>query len=393
MTVQTNVVVIGGGYAGVLAANRLRQRDDIHVTLVNPRPQFVERIRLHQLIIGTNDAVADFDALLAEGVQLVVDIAVAIDPEQRQVRLASGSTLGYDYLVYAVGSTGAVPAAVPGARENAYPLAELEAAQKLAARLADVPLTNPIVVVGAGLTGIEAAAEFAEAGRSVTVVSDKLGPSLAEGGRRAVAKRLAKLGVTVLQGVRVASVARDSVTLSDGSVLSSAATVWTAGFGVPGLAAESGLPTDTLGRLLTDETLTSVGYRSIVAAGDASSPSGVPFRMSCQFGIPLASYAADTILARLDDREPKVINPASLGQSISLGRGAGIVQMAHFDDTNIPMYVAGKVAASIKEMVCKGTLTNLQKEARKPGSFSWVNGGKRQQRLAAAERDSAPSSS
>ena len=44
------VVVIGGGYAGVLAANRLQRRAD--VTLINPRPAFVERIRLHQRVTG-----------------------------------------------------------------------------------------------------------------------------------------------------------------------------------------------------------------------------------------------------------------------------------------------------------------------------------------------------
>ncbi|MEU6721054.1 hypothetical protein ABZ897_57195 [Nonomuraea sp. NPDC046802] len=44
------VVVIGGGYAGTLAANHLRTRADVDITLVNPRPEFVERIRLHQFV-------------------------------------------------------------------------------------------------------------------------------------------------------------------------------------------------------------------------------------------------------------------------------------------------------------------------------------------------------
>ncbi len=50
MTTNTDVVVLGGGYAGVLAANHLLQRADVRVTLINPRPAFVERIRLHQLV-------------------------------------------------------------------------------------------------------------------------------------------------------------------------------------------------------------------------------------------------------------------------------------------------------------------------------------------------------
>ena len=59
MTKRTHVVVIGGGYAGTLAANHLRSRADVEVTLVNPRPVFVERIRLHQLVAGSGTAAVD----------------------------------------------------------------------------------------------------------------------------------------------------------------------------------------------------------------------------------------------------------------------------------------------------------------------------------------------
>ena len=53
MTENTDVVVIGGGYAGVMAANHLTQLDNVTVTLINPRPAFVERIRLHQFVGGS----------------------------------------------------------------------------------------------------------------------------------------------------------------------------------------------------------------------------------------------------------------------------------------------------------------------------------------------------
>ncbi len=82
---KTRVVVIGGGYAGVMAANRLTQRDDIDVTLINPRAAFVERIRLHQLVAGNDDAVADYSTLLGNDVRLVVDSADRIDPLAQHV--------------------------------------------------------------------------------------------------------------------------------------------------------------------------------------------------------------------------------------------------------------------------------------------------------------------
>lgn len=381
MTSTTRVVVVGGGYAGVLAANRLSQRTDIDITLINPRPQFVERIRLHQLVAGNDDAVEDYSAILTDRAKLVVDTAQRIDADAKVLHLVSGTTLDYDYLIYAVGSTASVPISVSGAVEFAYPLGELEAAQRLTARMADTPLQAPIVVVGGGLTGIEAASEFAEAGRSVTLVTGVLGPSLAKGGRRSVAKRLEKLGVTVVENATVTQVQADHISLGDGTALPSAVTVWTAGFAVPTLATDSGLSTDRLGRLLTDETLTSVDHRSIIAAGDSASPSAQPLRMSCQLAMPLASHAADTLLARLEGKEPKNLNPASVGQCISLGRHAGTIQMSHFNDEALPMHIGGHLAASIKESVCKGTLSFLAKEARKPGRYFWPQGGKRQKNL------------
>jgi NADH:ubiquinone reductase (H+-translocating) len=381
---NTHVVVIGGGYAGVMAANRLTQKAT--VTLVNRRAEFVERIRLHQLVAGNDDAVENYSTVLAGDVRLIVDGATRIDAPGRRVELASGETLGYDYLVYAVGSTGAVPDSVPGAAEFAYPISELEQAQRLSARMADVPLSAPMVVVGGGLTGIEAAAEFAEAGRPVTLVTDVLGPSLGTGGRRSVAKRLAKLRIAVVEGTRVAQVAADRIVLGDGRELPSSVTVWTAGFGVPGLAAASGLATDALGRLLTDETLTSVNDPRIVAAGDAASPSSLPFRMSCQAALPLGAQAANTVLARIAGVDPAGVSQAMAAQCISLGRHAGTFQVNHSDDTPRRLYIGGRTGAFVKEQVCRWTLKWLSGEATKPGSYTWNKGPDRAPQLATDEQ-------
>jgi len=379
---KTRVVIVGGGYAGTLAANHLRQRPDVEITLINPRAVFVERIRLHQLVADTHAATVDYDTLLGSGIRLVVDNAEHIDTGARRVLLASGGEPTYDYLVYAVGSTGAIPAMlskVPGAVEFAHSVADLESAQRLRYALADLPSANaPITVVGAGLTGIETASELAEQGRPVNLVcGGSLGPSLSERGRRSVAERLRKLGVNVLESVAAKEVRWDAVVLTDGVVLPSAATVWTAGFGVPDLATRSGLSTDALGRLLTDETLTSIDDARIVAAGDSAAPSGQPLRMSCQAAGPLGAQAANTVLSRIAQSTPAVLNQAFVGQCISLGRDRGTVQLSRTDDTPVNLVVAGRTGASIKEAICKGTLWAIRREAAKPGSYLWLKGGKR----------------
>ncbi|GAA4929536.1 NAD(P)/FAD-dependent oxidoreductase [Streptomyces coeruleoprunus] len=390
MSAKIAVVVIGGGYAGVMAANRLTRNDDVTVTLVNPRPAFVPRLRLHQLVGGSHDAVVEFREVLAERVRLVVDSVTRIDAAGRRVALAGGGSVGYDYLIYAVGSAGAEPG-VPGAAEFAHQVATLETAQRLRSVLDAVPASAAVTVVGGGPTGIETAAELAEQGRRVTLVcGGVLGPYLHPRARRTAAGRLARLGAAVLDGpeTKVTAVTRHAVRLGDGRELPSEVTVWTVGFGVPDLAARSGLSTDAMGRLLTDETLTSVDDERIVAAGDSAAPSDLPFRMSAYAAGCLGAHAADTVLGRIAGTRPAPIDLSFPAMCVSLGRRAAIFQLAHKDDTAMPLYVGGRAGAKLKEISCRFSVKHLVEEARKPGSHTWPKGDHRR-RLLRAEHTGA----
>lgn len=368
MQQQTRVVVIGAGYAGVTAANRLTANDSVSVTLVNARDVFVERIRLHQLVGGSDDAVVDFGRVLAPSVGLRVDTVERIDAGTRRVLLASGDALDYDYLIYAAGSGRAI-ADVPGG-EHAHAIADLRDAKALREALAAAGPSAPVVVAGGGPAGIELAAELAEQGRPVVLAcGGPLGPSLHERTRRGVLRRLTALGVDVLDGPgsRVTAVAAKGATLADGRTVAGLV-VWTAGFRVPELARASGLSTDAHGRLLTDETLTSVDDERILAAGDSASPSGVPLRMSCQAAGPLGGHAADTVLRRIEGAEPQPFTMGFVGLCLSLGRRHGVFQFEHKDDTATSVRIAGRAGASVKELVCWGTVQQLVLEARHPGA-------------------------
>ncbi|NNH71380.1 FAD-dependent oxidoreductase [Nocardia uniformis] len=394
MSNKNEVVVIGGGYAGVMAANRLTQRDDVRVTVINPRQVFVPRLRLHQLVGETHEAVVDYQEVLAEGIRLVVDSATRIDAAERRVMLADGGTIGYDYLLYAVGSHGAEPR-VPGAAEFAYPIATLEAAQRLRSVLLDTPATAAVTVIGGGPTGIETAAELAEQGRKVTLVcGGVLVAYLHPKARRTAHKYLAELGVTVIEGTdaAVTAVTAEAVELGDGRRLASAVTIWTAGFDVPDLARRSGLRTDAAGRLLTDETLTSVDDERIVAAGDSSAPSDLPFRMSAYVAYCLGAHAADTVLHRIAGEEPTPVDLSFPAMCLSLGRDAGIYQLGHKDETAMRLYFSGFVGKKLKEFACEAGIKHLATEAHKPGSHHLFKDGKHRPALLRAQRDDTTAS-
>ena len=99
--------------------------------------------------------------------------------------------------------------------------------------------------------------------------------------------------------------------------------------------------------------------------------------MSCQAAIPLGAQAANTVMARVTGKRPAAISQAFTGQCISLGRAAGVIQLARTDDTPLPLYLGGRAGAAVKEAVCRMTIGFLRREARNPGSYFWLKGGKR----------------
>lgn len=376
-------MVVGGGYAGVMAANRLTKRDDIAITLVNPRDHFVERIRLHQLAAGTSEAVVAYADVLSPRVRLEVDTVASIDTGARTVALGSGQEMTYDYLVYAVGSAGTTR--VAGAAEHAYGVSTYEEATRLRNALETTPADAPVVVVGGGPTGIEVSSELAEAGRNVALIcGDGLGPWLHEKGRADAERALRRLGVGIVEGARVAEVLDGRVRLDNGRELTSSVTIWTAGFTTPDLARHSGLSTDGVGRLVTDETLTSVDDDRIVATGDAAAPSGLAYRMSCQAANQLGPLAAETVLTRLAGATPEPVSIGFVGQCISIGRGLGLVNFARRDDSAVGARLRGVPAAKVKELVCRSTIWALGMEARHPGSAIGFRDRSRAARVQAA---------
>ncbi|WP_410573903.1 NAD(P)/FAD-dependent oxidoreductase [Amycolatopsis sp. cmx-4-61] len=356
------IVVLGAGYAGANAAARLAKRlhpADTEITLVNADPEFVERVRMHQLATGQNLKPRPLSELFAgTGVQVRVARVAAVHAEAKTVAFAGGGELGYDTLVYALGST-AAESGVPGVAEHAHHLAGKEAALRLRARLAELPAGETVLVAGGGLTGIEAATEIAEARPDLEVAlvtRGGLGDWLSEKARTHLRKAFDRLGVTVHENTGITAVEPAAAIVDGGARIPAGVTVWTAGFAVHPIAAATTLTVSETGQIVVDETMRSVSHEDVYAVGDAAlapGANGAPLRMSCASGVPSAYHAADVIAARLTGRPVPENKIGYTAQCISLGRRNAVVQWVTPDDRPKPSAVTGKPAARLKEMICR----------------------------------------
>ncbi|XXY52143.1 FAD-dependent oxidoreductase [Sorangium sp. So ce269] len=404
---RARVVVIGGGYAGVAAALRIagkaaRRRVPVSVALVNPSPLFVERIRLHELAAGKAPRRIELARLLgARGIELVIGHARRIDAAARAVEVelagdraaAPGSSkagsagaparrLDYDALVYAPGSV-AAPELVPGGREHAASVADAASARALHERLRAARPGSGVVVVGGGLTAIEAATEIAEAFPALRVAlatRGRVGEGLSERGRAYVGQALRELGVAIREGVRAARIDASGLIVepeAGGAAATGAAermaadiVVLAAGFRPAALAGSSGLATVAGGRLVVDRRLRAPEHPEIWGAGDAAAAldaDGAPLRMGCATAMPQAAYAADSIVAALaGDEPPPPFRFAFVIQCISLGRRRGLIQRVDPRDRPLERVLTGRVGAWAKELVCRFTVASIRLQGRLP---------------------------
>ncbi|KUN21683.1 oxidoreductase [Streptomyces corchorusii] len=360
------IVVLGAGYAGAFAAGNLARRlspADTEITVVNAEPDFVERMRLHQLAIGQDLRFRRLsDVFAGTGVRLRIARVTGVDPERGTVAVTGedgDGELAYDTLLHALGSSVAHHG-VPGAAEYAFDVTGRSAALRLRERLAGLGEGGTVLVVGEGLTGIETATEFAESRPDLSVAlaaRGELGAWLSPKARRHLRRACDRLGITVHEHTRVEAVEPARAIAADGTSLPADVTVWAAGFAVHPIAAASGLEVDGSGRIVVDRSMRSVSHPDVYAAGDcayALGDNGRPLPMSCASAGFTAMQATAAIIARLTGGEVPTVGLKYYGNHISLGRRDAIFQMVDGDARSTSWYLGGRTAARLKAGVLRG---------------------------------------
>lgn len=315
----SSILVLGGGYSGLWAAANAADvarecGSRLSVTLVSKNGYLQHRPRLYE---KNPDTLRVTVAPLAEllGIRLVVGVATSIDVRNKTVALAGANgtdTLGYDRLVLATGSElRQLP--IPGMAKYAWNVDSYKGAKAFDDHLraiADslmVSANNTYVVVGAGMTGIELAAEMrdrieqhagataAEAARIVLVERGaEVGPSFGDEPRPVIKQALEHAKVELRLGIGVASVQANSVTLTTGEEIATATVVMTVGMSASSLTEHIPGKRDEMGRLHVDDNLQVIGVEHVYATGDVACAYADDTNMaimSCQTSRTMGKYA------------------------------------------------------------------------------------------------------
>ena len=378
---MTQVLIIGGGFAGLKAARRLGKSRLVDVTILDQRNHHLFQPLLYQVAMAgldPSDIARPIRSILEPypRVRTILGRADSVDLANRRVRTDFGS-LTYDYLVLACGSRHSYfghsewEDFAPGLKtvEQATEIRRRVLVAFEQAERTDDPAEQrrwmTFVIVGGGPTGVELAGSIAEMARTAlsndfrTIDSSQARVIVVEGSDRVLkqfapelcdyAKRsLESLGVEVLTGCHVVNIDRCGVDtpterISAGTVL------WAAGVQASKLGDTLGLQQDRAGRVMVGPDLTPPGHPNVFISGDMAhvlDKDGQPLPGLAPVAMQQGTYVANTIIGELKSKQsgkPYTREPFEYwdrGQMATIGRKRAVAQTGRFKLTGFVAWLA-----------------------------------------------------
>jgi len=396
------VVVLGGGFAGVGAARKLRDAE-VDVVLIEAHDYHTFQPLLYQVatdLLETSAAAHPVRDLFREQPNVVVHQATVtgVDLRLREVHLSEMAPVAYDYLVLALGAEVNF-FGTEGAAEHAFPMYTLadavrlkehvlrrwEAADRDPALVDDGALN--VVVVGGGPTGIETVGALAELYRSdfakdyPALPQDQARLILVEAGpelfamfkpdiRSYTQRALEKRGVEILLGETVASVRPTRVTLASGAELPAHTLVWGAGLQASPRTASLGLELQRGGRVPVGPELSVEGHPEVFAVGDiAWITDPATDQVLPQLGsvaLQAGEHAGENVARLAGGKPTEPFTYHDKGTMATIGRGAAVIQ------THRGRTIKGKSASLAWGTVHLALLSTGEDRAKALVDWTWA---------------------
>ncbi len=360
---RPRVVIIGGNFAGLVAASRLPC--DYDVTVVDARADFEWTPNIHEILSGVKDrdgvVLPRAECVSRYGHSFVHDAVTEIDHDNNSVTTESGLALPYDACLIAAGSQ-RTTFGIEGADEHALGFRLVDDAVRIASRIDKLAARKrraSIVIVGGGVSGVEALGEILrrraqgdEFNIHVVELESRILDQLPQGLASDALQRFAPYPVTLHTDSSVTHVDARSVTLGGGRKLTADLCIWSAGMTLPDFLRDTGLNETDDEWLPVDDTLQSRYADNIFVAGDCAALP-VPVRKQAYYAMDMGEVAGDNISRWLRDRRLRRFRAAPMPMLISFG---DITTWLVAGES----VVASPVLAAAKEGVYEVTMARLE---------------------------------
>ncbi|MDJ0917024.1 MAG: FAD-dependent oxidoreductase [Woeseiaceae bacterium] len=359
---RPRVVIVGGNFAGLVAASRLSADHD--VTVVDARTDFEWTPNIHEILSGVKSrrdvVLSRAECVERYGHTFLHDKVTRIDPDSEHVLTEGGLVLPYDACLIAAGSQRQT-SGVEGADKHALNLRLVDDAVKIGKRLDQLARRDKrpsVVIVGGGVSGVEAAGEILrrrgqgdEFNIHIVEMESRILGQLPRGLSRDAVARMEAHPVSLHTEETVEKVTSRSVTLSSGKKLPADLCIWSAGMTLPDFLVDAGLADDDDAWLPVDDMLRSSYDGNIFIAGDcAELPE--PIRKQAYNAMNMGEVAGDNVARLLAGRSLRRFRPSPMPMLVSFGDITTWLIAGDF-------VAASPVLATGKEAVYQATMARL----------------------------------
>lgn len=362
---QKQIVIVGGGFAG-LAAARVLGKLPVQITLIDRKNHHTFQPLLYQVATATlapSDIAQPIRSILAQypNIEVILDTVTDFDKHARSVKTLSGLSLSYDYLIVATGASHSYFGNEQWGR-FAPGLKTIEDALKIRGKILSTfeiaeremlhsGAQNPInfVVIGAGPTGVELAGAIADTchiylNRDFHLIktcqsrvilleaADRILQPYPEQLQVKAMKQLEEFGVEIMLNTKVTDVQQDLV-VTDRGTIPYATTVWAAGVRASALgqalARDYGAEIDRRGCVVVDQYLNAAADCKLFVIGDLArkEQNSVPLPGVAQAALQMGAYVGETIASDLSQKERRPFIYRDRGDLATIGRARAIANI------------------------------------------------------------------
>lgn len=340
-----HLVIVGGGFAGVRLARKLRRTKNVYITLISDSEEFRYCPALYRSATGHKVGVSrlplEWMLLDCPNLNLIIDKALSVDVDTKKLNLESGQIIEYDEIVFAIGVVSTF-FNIEGLHEYAYGMKTSQEVVKLRKHLHDTLMLDDeasrnFVVVGGGPTGVELAAGLGNYLRKIARKhrrsrkriniwlvegAPRLLPVMSERASRIAKRRLEKLGVKIRLNTKVTAGRLDELRTNEGPIPTHAI-IWTAGaINNPFFADKADVfPVGERNKIKVNQYLQIRPSIYVIGDNAATKYSGLALT-----AVQNGNFVYKDIARRLNNKKRKAYNPAKPIQIVPIGDRSAVLQ-------------------------------------------------------------------